>query len=135
MTAQRRPARVSACAIHWLHVVLPLVPVTPIIHSRALGCAVDAARDLAGVRGAGPRTPTFGTRHAGSPAKPARLPQHARRAARDRLRDVVAPVAAPRPDRRRRCRRGCTAPAVVHEPPDAQRVDRFPVDARARYRS
>ncbi len=36
-TPQRRPSRVSACAIQWLHEVLPFVPVTPTIHNRALG--------------------------------------------------------------------------------------------------
>ncbi len=37
MTAQRMPSRDSSCAIHWLHEVLPLVPVTPIASSDSLG--------------------------------------------------------------------------------------------------
>ena len=84
MTAQRRPVRVSACAIHWLQVVLPLVPVTPTIHSRLLGRAVDPARDLAGVPA---QVAHADVRHppGGAPAEPARLPQHVRRPARDRL--------------------------------------------------
>ena len=37
ITAHLRRARVSACAIHWLQDVLPLVPVMPMVHNRALG--------------------------------------------------------------------------------------------------
>ena len=101
--------RVSACAIHWLQDVLPLVPVTPTIHSRAARTRRrTSARDLAGVpaqvRHGDVRHPPCGT-----PAEPARLPQHVRRAARDRLADVSAPVAASRPDTRRTCRRAAPA--------------------------
>jgi hypothetical protein len=63
ITAQRRPARVSACAIHWLQLVLPFVPVMPTIHSLPLGPPWKrAAISPAWRRRSGHAT--FGTRHA-----------------------------------------------------------------------
>ena len=37
ITAVLRPASPSACAIHWVHEVLPLVPVTPHTQSDSEG--------------------------------------------------------------------------------------------------
>jgi hypothetical protein len=39
MTPQRRPSRVSACAVHQAVLVLPLVPVLATTSSTALGWA------------------------------------------------------------------------------------------------
>jgi hypothetical protein len=64
------PRRPSAAAIHWLQEVLPLVPVTPHIHSASEGlpwnCAANAPACCLS-----PGTAAFGTRHSSRQAKPA----------------------------------------------------------------
>ena len=116
MTPQRRAERVSACAIQWLHEVLPLVPVTPTIHSRASGCrrrrlAISPACRLQVARRRRSARATSG-------ASGSRARSHSTRAAPRAIasRDEGAPVARLARDTRRTCRparpRGCRSRAA-----------------------
>ena len=88
MTAARRPQRVERLRDPLAHEVLPLVPVTPTIHSALRRTAVDGGRD----------------RRRAAPSDPRR-----RRSARATPRPSRSPRAPTAPRRRRaRSRRRCT---------------------------
>ena len=89
--------------------------------------AVHPARDLAGVAAQLPHA-EVGRPPLRVPPEARALPQHARRAAGERLRDVLAAVARLSGIGDKGVARPHCA-AVVREPPDAERLDRFPVQA------